>query len=348
MLGLRGYDRLVGVAQSPVVAERWFVDGLVDLVTFELLEQIARTGSLSAAASAMEVSQQAASARLGRAERLLGQRLVRRGTNGSALTEQGGTVLEWATPVLEAARRAAVSLDALRHDEATPTVAASQTVAEVLLPGWLRELRRSHPEATVRLVSGNSGDVIDRVHSGTAQLGFIESPGSPAEAHRVPIVKDDLVVVVAPDHPWAPLASVDPHRLASTPLLLREPGSGTRSTFEAWLAEHGLEAGPPAAELSTTSAIRAAAAAGMAPAILSGRAVAEELAAGRLVEVAVDGPPPTRTLTAIWNTPELSSTARALVEIARGTADAGRPSAAAAPTPDGSPRQRPRRSGSRT
>ncbi len=302
--------------QSEVVADRWFVDGLVDLVTFELLEQIARTGSQTAAATAMGVSQQAASARLVRAERLLGHPLVHRAIGGSVLTEHGGMVLEWATPVLDAARRAAVSLDALRHSDAPLTIAASQTVAEFLLPGWLQALRREHPDAVVRLVSGNSDDVVARLRSGTAQLGFIEGPTVPAGFSSSTVGHDELVVVVAPDHEWAALGAVSPALLAATPLLLREPGSGTRATLEEWLRHAGLGASAPAAELGTTSAIRAAAIAGVAPAVLSGRAVREDLAAGRLRQVAVHGAAPRRRLVALWSASQIGAAARALVEIA--------------------------------
>jgi molybdate transport repressor ModE-like protein len=303
------------------VAERWFVDGLVDLVTFQLLEQIARNGSVTGAAAAMGISQQAASARLVRAERRLGHALVHRAISGSALTEHGGMVLEWATPVLEAARRAAVSLDALRDLEAPLTVAASQTIAEFLLPGWLQILRRADPGAAVRLVSGNSQDVVGRVRGGTAQLGFIESPNVPDGLETSAVAVDELVLVVAPDHAWAAVDAVSATELAAMPLLLREPGSGTRATLEEWLDHRGLSTAAPAAELGTTSAIRAAAIAGVAPAVLSERAVLDDLATGRLRQVVVMGGAPRRRLVAVWSAPQIGATARALVEIALRTAD---------------------------
>lgn len=298
------------------MAGRWILDGLVDLATFELLAQVSRTGSLSGSAHAMGISQQAVSARLNRAERLLGRRLVQRGVGGSALTETGSMVLEWASPVLEAARRAATSLDALRQQDAPLTVASSQTIAEVLLPGWLQSLRRRDAEQSLRLLSGNSVDVVALVRSGTAQLGFIESPEPPHDLRRALIVEDALVVVVGPDHPWAQRRSVDAGLLAATPLLLRETGSGTRATFEAWLESQHLELWPPAAELGTTSAIRAAAGAGVAPAVLSGRAVVNDIETGALLKVLIDGAAPTRTFSAIWSSPELMGSARSLVEIA--------------------------------
>ena len=81
----------------------------------------------------------------------------------------------------------------------------------------------------------------------------------------------------------------------------REAGSGTRGYLEEALrAQAGLERVPSAAELSSTTAIKAAVAAGAAPAVLSSLAVAAELAAGTLRQVPVTGVDLTRTLRAVW------------------------------------------------
>lgn len=292
------------------------VDGLVDLVTFELLELIASTGTVTAAAAAMGVSQQAASARLERAERGLGVRLVSRGVAGSQLTEHGGMVLEWAVPVLEAARRAGTSLEALRDRDGSVVISASQTIAEFPLPAWLQAAHRTDPHARIRLLSGNSADVVQQVRTGVARLGFIERPEPPQDLGAVQVGVDDLAVAVAPEHAWAG-RGITPRELAATPLLIREQGSGTRATLERWLESHGAVLTAPAAELGTASALRAAARAGVAPAVLSVRAVEDDLATGRLVRVPTGGGPIRRPFTAIWSAPVLEGTARLLVEIAQ-------------------------------
>lgn len=296
----------------------WALSGAVDLVTFELLEQIARTGSLTAAAAAVGITQQAASARVGRLERRLGERLLRRGASGSDLTAEGALVLEWVVPVLDAARRAAVSLDSMRRHDAALSVAASQTVAEHLLPGWLQRLRAEAPAVIVHLGSGNSEQVVDGVRNGVTALGFIEAPTPPSDLRSTRIGADELVVVVEPGHPWAG-RPLDATTIATTPLIVREAGSGTRATLEAWLSERGLALAAPAAELRTSSAIRAAAVAGVGPAVLSARAVSDDLALGRLVRVELGESGPRRPLTALWRTHELPPSARALIAIAAST-----------------------------
>ena len=102
-------------------------------------------------------------------------------------------------------------------------------------------------------------------------------------------------------HPWARRRSgITAAELAATPLVAREPASGTRrSPEEALRAQSGLERVPPEAELSSTTAIKSAVMAGIGPAVLSSLAVAPELAAGTLRAVRVTGLDLTRRLLAV-------------------------------------------------
>jgi DNA-binding transcriptional LysR family regulator len=227
--------------------------------------------------------------------------LVRRSPSGSRLTDEGALVSAWARKVLEAAEAFDAGARALRgRRDSRLRVAASMTVAEYLLPGWLIALHAGHPDTAVSLAAGNSAAVAGQVLAGTADLGFVEGVDVPAGLDAVVIAHDRLLVLVAPAHPWArrrkPLAAAE---LAATPLVLREEGSGTRQVLDAGLAGHG---GPavPLLELASTTAVKAATVSGAGPAVLSELAVAEELAARRLVRVPVAGLDLGRALRAVW------------------------------------------------
>ena len=138
--------------------------------------------------------------------------------------------------------------------------------------------------------------------TGAADIGFVEGPDLPPGLASSQAGADTLTVVVPPGHPWARRRSgITAAELAATPLVAREPASGTRRSLEAALgAQAGLARVPPVAELSTTTAIKAAVAAGIGPAVLSSLAVAPELAAGTLRAVAVRDLDLTRRLLAVW------------------------------------------------
>ncbi|MEW2480553.1 LysR family transcriptional regulator [Mycobacterium sp. NPDC049093] len=282
-----------------------------ELAAFEVLLAIARAGSIGAAGRELGLTQQAVSARLASIESQTGVRLVQRSPCGSQLTAAGAVVAEWADQLLDVAGRVDAGLASMRTESRDRvTVAASLTIAEQLMPRWLVSLqadaaRRGVNAPEVILTAANSDQVIAAVQDGSADLGFIESPGVPTGLHSRVIAHDELVAVVPPDHKWARRsAPVSPVELSETPLVSRETGSGTRdalsSALRSALGQSSRQA-DPAIELSSATAMRAAVLAGAGPAVMSRLAVEDDLTLGRLREVPVDGLDLHRELRAIWS-----------------------------------------------
>ena len=277
-----------------------------ELRALEMLCAVSRTGSLSAAAAELGITQQAASSRLRTMESLIGAPLLDRSRRGSALTSTGELVVQWSGGVLAAAAQLDAGIAALRADRRGHlTIASSLTIAEHLLPGWLvalrsRQLQLGQSPTEVTMTATNSERVAVMVGSGEVDLGFVEGPDAPAALQHRLVGTDTLVVVVGPDHPWALRSSrrVTAATLAATPLVVREPGSGTRMVLDRAL--EGLPTAPPALELSSTAAVRSAVAAGAGPAALGAHAIEEDLTSGRLVRIGVAGLDLTRRLHAVW------------------------------------------------
>ncbi|MEV7379376.1 LysR family transcriptional regulator [Streptomyces lydicus] len=272
-----------------------------DLGALELLLAVARLGSLGRAARTQGISQPAASSRIRAMERQLGVALVERSPRGSRLTDAGALVTDWARRVVEAAEAFDAGAQALRgRRDSRLRVAASMTIAEYLLPGWLIALRAELPGTAVSLLAGNSSVVAERLLAGEADLGFVEGLAVPAGLDGAVIAHDRLVVVAAPSHPWTRRrGELTADELAVTPLILRERGSGTRQVLDAALAAHGGLA-EPLLELASTTAVKAAVVSEAAPSVLSELAVGEELGARRLVEIPVRGLRLGRELRAVW------------------------------------------------
>ncbi len=276
--------------------------GTPELAVLDLLVTVGETGSLGRAAQRAGISQPAASMRLSGLERRLKLTLLERSPTGSRLTPAGAAVVDWAKPVLDAARELVSGVAALQADRSGKLrIAASMTIADHLVPAWLVSLHLHVGDAAVALRMGNSTQVAQMVSDREADLGFVEGPAAPPGLTCRVIGGDELLVIVAPDHPWArrrgplPVAT-----LVATPLLLREQGSGTRDAAWEYLCKFGDPA-PPAAELGSTTAIKTAVATGEAPAIVSALAVQAELAGHRLVAVPLDlAEPWCRRFRAVW------------------------------------------------
>ncbi|AOT58053.1 MULTISPECIES: LysR family transcriptional regulator [Streptomyces] len=290
-----------------------------DLGALELLLAVARHGSLGRAAREVGITQPAASGRIRSMERQLGVALVDRSPRGSRLTDAGALVTDWARRIVEAAEAFDAGAQALRdRRDSRLRVAASMTIAEYLLPGWLIALRAERPGTAVSLQAGNSAAVAALLLAGDADLGYVEGLAVPDGLDGVVVARDRLVVVAAPSHRWARRrAPVTPAELAGTPLVLREYGSGTRQVLDSALVAHGGLAAP-LMELASTTAVKAAAVSGAGPAVLSELAVSEELASRRLVEVPVEGADLRRALRAVWPTgPRPTGPARDLLSLSR-------------------------------
>lgn len=292
--------------------------GSLDLTALDLLVGVDDHGSLSAAARELHMAQPNASRAVGRLERQLGVVLLERSTSGSRLTAQGTVLVHWARETLAGARQFLDVATGLRGDrEAQLTVAASLTVAEHLMPRWLGEFRAAHPETTVHLQVLNSAAVLDLLGTGGCDVGFIEAPGIPKGIYSAVVAQDRLTVVVPPDHPWARRRRpVTVEELAGTPLLVREPGSGTRDTLDSAL--DGYARAGPLLELGSSAAITTAVAGGVGPAVLSTLAVETAVGTGAVRMVDVPGLRVTRDLRAVWQPPSrLAGPAGDLVRIAQ-------------------------------
>lgn len=284
----------------------------------ELLVGIDEQGSLGAAARRVGMAQPNATRRIRRLESLLGLPLIERTPRGSRLTPQGTVVAHWARELLADAARLLDAAATLRGErESELDIGASMTIAEHLVPSWLGDFRAQHPGILIHLRVENSTEVSEAVLQGGHGVGFIESPHVAKGLHSTVVGQDRLTVIVHPGHPWArlrrPLTAAE---LAAAPLVMREAGSGTRTTLDVALAEWARPA--PLAELGSSAAVRTSVLAGVGPAVLSTLATAPWIASGAVHEVQVEGLDLRRTLRAVWRGPRvLAGPAGELVNLAR-------------------------------
>ena len=249
---------------------------------------VAERCHVTRAAEALNMAQSAVSGAVAALEARYGAKLFHRVGRNIALTEAGTLFLTEARAVLarsEAAERVLADLGGLRRG--TLNVHASQTIASYWLPRHLVAFRRAHPAVDVRLRVGNTAEVAKAVHDGAADLGFVEGEIEDPALIIAEVARDQLVIVVAPDHPWAAGQSVESATWPDSAWVLREPGSGTRSMFEAAARAVGiLDRLPVAFELPSNEAVRGAVEAGMGATAISASVAAPSIEAGLLVQVA--------------------------------------------------------------
>jgi len=227
----------------------------------------AEARSFTRAAEQLGVTQAAVSQHVAALELSLDTRLFDRGGRVAELTDSGRRLYEYASRILELVGE--VEREIGRSE---PTVSGSLRIAsstvpsERLLPELLAAFRERYPEVRESVQVSDSLEATRCVETGDADVGFVgERPrGDQLASH--PIARDELVLVVAPGHELAGRRSISAKRLADVPLVIREPGSGSRQCVDDALADGGV----PGSSINVD--------------------------AGRLVHVAVRGIRPTRQL----------------------------------------------------
>lgn len=251
-------------------------------------------GSFTRAAKSLHLSQSTVSGHVADLERRLGVRLVERERGGVRPTAAGEALLAPAREVLRAevgARMAVEELTGLLGG--TLRVGGSTIPAAYLLPKLFARFHELYPGVSLRLVTGDSAEVSARVARSEIAIGVVGAPPKGKDLFSRVVGGDRLVLVVSAGHPLAGKASWRAADLMRCAFVMREPGSGTRRAVDAALS--GL-IGPDesgrvkvACEVGSNEALKAAVRSGLGAAILSGLAVAEELAAGTLVAPRLKG-----------------------------------------------------------
>jgi DNA-binding transcriptional LysR family regulator len=258
----------------------------------DLFQAVAETGSITAGAARLHLSQPAASQRMAELERAAGMRLFDRlPKRGVRLTAAGSALLVYAGRIAALHDQAERSLRGLAHlDAGRLAVGASSTIGTYLLPAAVAAFRTSHPKVDVALHVGNSDAMLALLRDGRIDLAFTEDNRSDAGEDLASTVwqVDELVVVCRHGHPLLARAPLDPMQLARYPFVLREPGSGTRQVLTAAFAAHGIAIEADLV-LGSNEAIKQAVAACNHLAAFSRHAIGAELAAGRLAVLPTAG-----------------------------------------------------------
>jgi DNA-binding transcriptional LysR family regulator len=246
---------------------------------------VAERQHVTRAAEALNLTQSAVSAAIAALEGRHETKLFSRVGRGIELTDPGRLFLTEAKAILARVEAAELALaEASGLKSGTLSVQASQTIASFWLPRHLVAFRRAYPGIDVRLSIANTVQVAAAIHAGTAELGFVEGEVlDPALVSR-PVARDQMMVVVGADHPWAGREIVKATEIADTEWVLREEGSGTRSVFEQALTGLGVRLTDLriAMELPSNEAVRAAVEAGMGATAISASVVAPSIEAGLL------------------------------------------------------------------
>ncbi|MEX2556982.1 MAG: LysR family transcriptional regulator [Actinomycetota bacterium] len=282
---------------------------------------VARFGSVRRAAAALFVTEPSVSASVGALERELDVELLERQGRGVRLTTAGEELARHAREALALLDRGAdAAREAARPGTGRLRLVAVTTAGEHVVPALLRGFAGRSPGIQPVLEVGNRALVIDRLEAREADLGIGGRPPAGRGIAGEPFAPNELVLAAAAGHPLAASRRISPSALSSETWLVREPGSGTRTTSEEYWASAGIEPGA-ILTLGSNGAVKQAAALGLGITLISEESVGVEIRAGMLRTLPVAGLPIRRA----WHVlhparGELSASASAFLRFVRSPA----------------------------
>ena len=254
----------------------------------QVFHAVARHGSFTRAAEALFMTQPAVTFQIKQLEEQFNTRLFDRGHGRVTLTSAGELVMAYAERILGLSEELESRVSELTDElSGILHLGTSTTIASYWLPQLLEGFKRRYPRVIPRVSVGNSQLIETRVMDRNLDVGLIEIITEQPTLDRRSAGRDELQLIVPPDHPLAGARSVRAEQLVSYPLLHREPGNAIRDLVDQFFAAAGIpfEDLNVAAELGSLSAVKHLAAQGFGVAIASAAAIRRAVEAGRLVGV---------------------------------------------------------------
>jgi DNA-binding transcriptional LysR family regulator len=267
--------------------------------------------SFTRAAEALSLTQPAVTHQMQALAKAVGRPLLDPGSRAPVLTAVGQALHERAGRILAMVGDAQEAMDDVAGLRAGRVhVAGDTTVGIYVLPDAMAAFHREHPGVALSLDVVNRVQVRELLLEGIADVGVIGTLWDDDVLEAEPFLENALMCFCAPGHPLADREPLQPIDLLDGPLLLREPGSGTRESAERILRDAGVE--PLAAmEMASNGALKRAVAGGLGVTVLSTYAVRLELQVGLLRPLRVAGFPVERMWHVTWSRERLLSPAAA-------------------------------------
>lgn len=251
---------------------------------------IAETGTFTAGALRVHVTQAAISMQIRQLESEIGARVFVRAPRHVILTEAGEQLLRRARHILrehdaaldEIAELAGAERGRLRIGSASAMVLTEQ------LPAILKELRKQHPAAEISVTSGTSEVLVDQILAGEVDIAFVSLPVDVRGIKTERLSEDQLVAIASPQHRLAKQRTIDAYTLAGERLILGERGGNTRRLIDQFFAQAGVTL-RVAMELSRQQAIKRMVEEDMGVGIVPLQSVKEEVEKGRLIRWWIEG-----------------------------------------------------------
>ncbi|GAB1154482.1 LysR family transcriptional regulator [Paenibacillus illinoisensis] len=243
--------------------------------------------NFSRAAELLHLSQPGVSLHIRKLEKEFDVKLMHRSPKWVKLTEAGELLYVRAKEMVNLYESAKLDIARL-HDNVSGSlqIGASFTIGEYVLPRLFSSFARQYPEVAMEVFIENSSQVVEAIRDNHIDFGLIEEDIEAQDLNVTPFMKDELIIVAAEGYPLHTPVNADLEQLQDQVWILREMGSGTRSSIDRFLAQTGLRVNRSYV-FNSSQGVKEAVFSGLGIAMLSRWVVKRELSAGMLKEITI-------------------------------------------------------------
>jgi DNA-binding transcriptional LysR family regulator len=290
----------------------------MDLLQLEHFLAVAEEGSFTRAAERVFRTQPAVSQSVKKLETEIGVPLFARDLPDLTLTEAGHSLLDYARKIVKLRDEAVKQVGRLHAlDSGHLTIAAYESAALYLLPGPLRRYFRQFPQIKVGIYRGRLDEIPRQVMDREIDVGFVKDEPAFHGLRSVMVHSDEMILIASPRHPLTARERVQVKDLGNEPFVLHHLCSTTEQKILRLFESHNVRCNI-AAELWSFENVKHFVQQDIGLAIVPRVTVLQDLAAGTLVSIPMEGLDiPRRTLMIFRDRGYVSDSAQQFIDVVK-------------------------------
>lgn len=257
---------------------------------FKVFEMVARHLSFTRAAEELFLTQPAVSMQIKQFEDNMGLVLFERLGRKIYLTEAGKEIYRLSREITAKLEETAAIIDEIKGSDGGHLVVSVASTVQYFAIRLLAGFRQHYPNISVSLKVTNHKSLLYQLDKNETDIVLMGKPPENQDLKYEFLLDNPLVVIAAANHPLQGQKNIALETLKTHTFLMREQGSGTRTSVEKFFAENGITVSA-SMEMNNNSAIKLGVEAGLGLGIVSCHTIDTELDAGRLVVLDVEAFP---------------------------------------------------------
>ena len=264
----------------------------MDLWQLQIFCKVVDLKSFSRAGRAVHLSQPTVSSHIKDLEDHFGCRLIDRLSKEALPTQAGRLLYRYAKRMITLRDEADSAMaEFMGQVKGSLKLGGSTIPGAFVLPAIIGAFIARFPKVNVNLTIADTRRIIEAILCGDLEMGVVGAVSTHKSILQTRLIDDEMCLVVATGHRWSGKKRLATKQLFTEPFIIREPGSGTLKSIQTSFSEAGLNFNElnVVARIGSTEAIRQGIKNGMGVSILSAIAVSDDVAAGTLKTLAIDG-----------------------------------------------------------